>query len=417
MPYTALINPQIRLAYAECAAAMVIPLFFAAIDAALGDVRRTIVFVGPATALLAIVHLPSTVLAGGLGAIYAGLGYRRLVLALRGSALAASGVAFGLGMAAYFVVPAVTLLNDISPAALTDMVRSPETNFLLIANEFRTGHGALHGLLLDLSLVIPLAACLATAPAALRANPRSRAIVGTCLIAAVLTLPVSGFVWRYLPPLRMVQFPWRALLVVSLLASTCVAVALPVLKTVIRRVILCSAAILAVGNFAIALRLSDGFTSAASRTQQVLQEGGGDAPEYLPADAARQGWFDVAHPGPGNVTRAAAFVSPCLRKGGETASAEELTFDVHDCSGRLVLPQFYFPGWVAVTGTAALPVAPDPHSGLASAILGEGSRTLLLRRKMLGAEKLGAAISIVCIVLWAALAFQIVGQRQRQHPG
>jgi hypothetical protein len=236
------------------------------------------------------------------------------------------------------------------------------------------------------------------------------------LIAASLTLPVSGVVWKHLSPLRMVQFPWRTLLIISLLASASVAIALPTLKANARRLILCAAAILAVSDLTISVKFGDGSTSAESRTQQVIEEGGGDAPEYLPADAARHGWFDPTHPGQDNQMRAADFTSKCLQRSDRELS-RDLKFDVRDCSGKVVLPQFYFPGWAAVVGTTALPVFPDPVSGLASVVLGPGSKTVLLRRKMLGGEQLGAAISIAFIMPWGVLACLMGATATRDAPG
>jgi hypothetical protein len=180
--------------------------------------------------------------------------------------------------------------------------------------------------------------------------------------------------------------------------------------------ILCAAAILAVSDLTISVKFGDGSTSAESRTQQVIEEGGGDAPEYLPADAARHGWFDPTHPGQDNQMRAADFTSKCLQRSDRELS-RDLKFDVRDCSGKVVLPQFYFPGWAAVVGTTALPVFPDPVSGLASVVLGPGSKTVLLRRKMLGGEQLGAAISIAFIMSWGVLACLMVRLPQGMRRG
>lgn len=71
MPYISVINPQVRLAFAETAAAALLPLVFLAVDLGAAEIVRTIVLVSVAMALLAVTHLPSTVLAGGVALLYA----------------------------------------------------------------------------------------------------------------------------------------------------------------------------------------------------------------------------------------------------------------------------------------------------------------------------------------------------------
>ncbi|MBD0275318.1 MAG: hypothetical protein ICV73_25750, partial [Acetobacteraceae bacterium] len=58
MPYVAVVNPHYRMAFAETAAAALLPLAFLAADLGAGRVLRTAAFVAPAIAGLALVHLP-----------------------------------------------------------------------------------------------------------------------------------------------------------------------------------------------------------------------------------------------------------------------------------------------------------------------------------------------------------------------
>ena len=228
MPYVAVLNPQVRLAFAECAAAAFVPLVFAAIDVARGRAIMSVALVAPAICALAAVHLPTTVLVGGLACVYSALAGNTWLDRGSRTVATAAAVALGLGMAGWFLVPALGLLGTISAAALSDAAHSPENHFLLWHNTFRDAHGPLQGLLLDFSLVVPVAMSLLFGHAALRNHRTSWSLLGTFLVAVLLTLPLSEPLWTLRSPMREVQFSWRLLLPISLLASALVAIALPI---------------------------------------------------------------------------------------------------------------------------------------------------------------------------------------------
>jgi hypothetical protein len=225
MPYVAVLNPQLRLAFAETAAAALLPLVFLAVNLGAGRVLRTMALTAPAIAGLAFVHLPSTVLAGGLAVLYALLLPARLSWAMvRGAAGTMLGVALGLGIAGAHVVPTLSMLSEISAAALKGQPSKsveggtyslePMDHFLLMP-----GTNTIGGLYFNLSLVPPIVAAALGARAALQGAGPARAVLGTLAVAVFLTLPISAPVWRLPLPLREVQFPWRLLLPVSLLAA------------------------------------------------------------------------------------------------------------------------------------------------------------------------------------------------------
>ena len=181
MPYVAVLNPQVRLAFAECAAAAFVPLVFAAIDVARGRAMMSVVLVAPAICALTAVHLPTTVLVGGLACVYSALAGETWLDRGSRTVATAAAVALGLGIAGWLLLPALGLLGTISAAALSDAAHSPENHFLLWQNAFRHAHGPLQGLLLDFSLIVPVAMSLLFGRTALRTHRTSRPLLGSIL--------------------------------------------------------------------------------------------------------------------------------------------------------------------------------------------------------------------------------------------
>ena len=416
MPYVAVLNPQVRLAFAECAAAVFVPLVFAAIDVARDHAIMSVVLVAPAICALAAVHLPSTVLVGGLACVYSGLAGKTWLDRGSRTVTTAAAIALGLGISGWLLVPALDLLGTISAAALSDAAHSPENHFLLWHNTFRKAHGPLLGLLLDFSLVVPVALSLVFGHAALRDHRASWPLLGTFFVAVLLTLPLSEPLWTLPSPMREVQFPWRLLLPISLFASGLVALALPSCRTILRRGALAAGFIAALGSVALGVRFGDNISRGALRSRQAFGGTAPDAAEYTPALAAGQGWFRFGQQGGDYQERANSFVPKCVKRASSSRSDYEgksqLMFSVLGCRGLIVLPQFYFPGWVAKAGTTVLPVNPDPASGLISIDLPSDLNMIALSRRTLRAERIGWGMSAVCLCLWVIIACCALSRRR-----
>lgn len=131
LPYISIVIPQIRMAFAESAAAALLPLGFLALDVADGCFSRTLAVGAPPFAALALTHLPMTVLAAGLLSVYGGLKGTGWLDGLRRMCTTAAMVLLGLGLAGITVVPALALLPEISSSQLSVPDLRPENNFLL----------------------------------------------------------------------------------------------------------------------------------------------------------------------------------------------------------------------------------------------------------------------------------------------
>lgn len=145
---------------------------------------------------------------------------------------AAGGMALGLALAAFYIVPAagertwVEITRVISPGMRV------EDSFL-----FAHTSDSLHDQVLRTASWIFVAEIAVAAGAAWLAARRATAsqarIALTSLLPLILFLqfPASEAVWRRAPQLKFLQFPWRWLLVIGVAACVLIAIALDAPKT------------------------------------------------------------------------------------------------------------------------------------------------------------------------------------------
>jgi hypothetical protein len=419
MPYVAIVNPQMRLAFSECAASMLVPLAFLAVDVGRGDFLRTVGWVAVTICGLAFVNLPTTVHTGGLIVVYAAFSSTAWRDGLRFAVTAGLGVGLGLGLAACNLFPALGLLDAIpgstsfwGPNFQPDFGSNfdPENNFLMTSNAIRQLHGRSAGLLLDLGLLVPTVLVLVFGRYIVRARS-SWALVATFVVSVFLTTSPSEPVWAVLTPLRTVEFPWRFLLPISLLSAASVAIALPASPTLLYRLAIAAGLSLATAALAYGILLGDHMSPGSARTQQALSSPAANAVFYIPIEAAAHGWLDFAEQSDDFRTRSDSLVPACVKR---SADGDRLTFSIDGCSGPTVVPQFYFPGWAAQANESSLSVAPDPASGLVSVDIPPGTRRVVLRRQTLGIERAGLAVSVLFLCGWAAI--MLVATRFRRPP-
>jgi len=218
-----------RTAYAELLAAAWIPLLLAAV---LRE-RVTVLRVAVPVALLWLTNAPAAVMGCYALALVAAV---RLALMRKASTMreraglaarAACGVALGLGLAAFYVLPAAYERRWVQIAmAMVSGMRIGD-NFL-----FHHTSDALHDEVLHSASVIAaemlVAAAVVLAIAAVRLRdtdascPRRQTVVSSAVLAAAIGLlltPLSAGVWRVAPEMAFLQFPWR--LTAVLAAAVC----------------------------------------------------------------------------------------------------------------------------------------------------------------------------------------------------
>ncbi len=247
-----------RTAYAELFAAAWIPLLLAAV---LRE-RITVLRVAVPVALLWLTNAPAAVMGCYALALLAAV---RLVLMWRASTAracaelavrVAGGVVLGLGLAAFYALPAAYERRWVQIAmAMVEGMRIGD-NFL-----FHHTSDALHDEVLHTASVIAvlvlLAAVVALGAAAVQMrdekslDARKRAVISIAVLVAVigvLLTPLSALVWRVAPEMAFLQFPWR--LTAVLAAAVCGAISLATEKPRIRP------ALLTVSAFVLAAAMS-----------------------------------------------------------------------------------------------------------------------------------------------------------------
>ena len=257
MPWVSVLNPQARLAFAECGATVLLPLAFLAIDLQRSRLVGTIVSLAMVICALTFTHLPTLVATGGLLVIYGTLLTGTWPDRLRSIASICGGIALGLGMAACYLLPALGLLHAISSFALWDHEHQPEQHFILAANTFSMRFG----LLVNAGLVAPLLMVVIFCGTAIIKGRVPMALVCTFGIAMFFAVPPSAPIWALLTPMRLVQFPSRFLVPASLFASSLVAIVVPSQVPILRRYVLLAAYLLGAGAIAFGICFGDGMSS------------------------------------------------------------------------------------------------------------------------------------------------------------
>jgi hypothetical protein len=416
MPWVSVLNPQARLAFAECGATVLLPLAFLAIDLQRSRLVGTIVSLAIVICALTFTHLPTLVATGGLLVIYGTLLTGTWPDRLRSIASICGGIALGLGMAACYLLPALGLLHAISSFALWDHEHQPEQHFILAANTFNMRFG----LLVNAGLVAPLLMVVIFCGTAIIKGRVPMALVCTFGIAMFFAVPPSAPIWALLTPMRLVQFPSRFLVPASLFASSLVAIVVPSQVPILRRYVLLAAYLLGAGAIAFGICFGDGMSSGETRTRQALAYPQSNAPEYVPAEATALGWLDFIRHNGDVPQRATEFVSRCVQRlpPSNRRFDERLRFDVSTCAGPTVFPQFFFPGWAAETDTGGkLAVIPDPNSGLVLVAVPAATGQITLHRTWLTIEHLGLYVSVISLGLWLCLFYASSRSQRRYQAG
>jgi 6-pyruvoyl-tetrahydropterin synthase-like protein len=144
-----------------------------------------------------------------------------------------SGLALGLGLTAFYLVPAAYEQRWVNIGQALASGLLPVQNFLFtrIDDPEHTWFNWIASICaLSLILLLALAALasrrLAASSLAMRGRPASVALLLLGTVATLLTLRFTLPLWTYLPKLRFVQFPWRWMSIIALIAACFLAFAM-----------------------------------------------------------------------------------------------------------------------------------------------------------------------------------------------
>ena len=414
LPYHLAIDIYARFALAESWAFVWAPLALLAQDRLCRRASFALLLLALAVALLTLSHLPSTLLILGL------LTVRSLLLAWRSKITlhlwpTLLGQLWGLAMASLLLLPALLDQGGISMDQMRIGMFEFHRNFLdrlpETSSDWRfRGHLAWLTLLTLVLLLVAWAAAR---------EPRHPELLiwGTLgTLSFLMMLPLSEPLWHLLPPLQLVQFPWRLNLLLVIATVAVVALGVPAYRpwqwiwwTVLALTLLSQAVYVHESPLTQAPQKSalDGeFDSKRSareyRPKQVPK--GMFAPTLL-------AWKDEFQPA---ITTEQQGISWQILNWQPRQIV--LTVDA-PAPAKLILHQFDYPGWQAkLDDTLPLTIS-STRNGLIQVWVPAGRHQVTFTLTARWPERLGYGLSLIAWLIWSLLLASQIRTLRRQRQG
>lgn len=407
-----------RGALAEASAYASVPLVMLGIKGIAEGRRRNIALLAIGYAALLLSHLPSALLVTVfLIAPYVAF------LALRArqpwlfSARALAGGLLGIGIAAVYLIPAIGLLPYVSAGWFTSSFYRPENWYF-----WHIHAGSFSGRML---FIIPVSVAGAFLAGACASAGRTRETLFWATVAIALVLLIAGLVppvWN-LPGLSLVQFPWRALLLVEFLVVTLLVLSPPRLLAPLTMVGVLALILAYSGLGRMMIHLVQVTATGQASAVAAVRSPYTDATEYLPS-----GIKIVRGNGPDPV-RIDLPRLPEARAENSAAKLQVASFDDGSMAvqidtpdpTRVELRRFYFPSWkVRDSASRELPIAPTPNGRVVSFTVPTGQSSLTLRPGIASYERIGQILSCLSLLVLAAMfigtRMEVWVRKQRHEP-
>ena len=339
---------------------------------------------------------------------WAALSHRSWRILLRGFA----GLALGFGLAAFYLLPAAYEQRwvNISQALSSGLLPSQNFLFTAIDDPEHTWFNWIASLCaLSLMLLLGLAA-LASRRFAVRENFSARnrhafpALLVVGSLAALLTLRLTSPLWNHLPELRFVQFPWRWMSILALVASCFIALAIERRRGWLWFVVL-FALTLPLTSFLVDNTWWDEDEMPIQRDAIVTGHGFDGTDEYdplgddhldLPLNAPLATILPAADPADSSTPRARLQIQRW------TTEHKEIQVDAQS-DARVALRLLNYPAWrVEVNGKVLQPERMDDVNQMVIPVEA-GSSNIRLRFVRTGDRTLGDALSALSAFLAAIL--------------
>ncbi|WP_068978481.1 hypothetical protein [Aeromonas sp. EERV15] len=413
LPYHLAIDIYARFALAESWAFVWAPLALLAQDRLCRRAPFALLLLALAVALLTLSHLPSTLLILGL------LTVRSLLLAWRSKITlhlwpTLLGQLWGLAMAS-LLLPALLDQGGISMGQMRIGMFEFHRNFLDRLPE-SSSDWRFRGHLAWLTLLTLVLLLVAWAAAREPRHPELL-IWGTLgTLSFLMMLPLSEPLWHLLPPLQLVQFPWRLNLLLVIATVAVVALGVPAYRpwqwlwwTVLALTLLSQAVYVHESPLTQAPQKSalDGeFDSKRSareyRPKQVPK--GMFAPTLL-------AWKDEFQPA---VTTEQQGISWQILNWQPRQIV--LTVDA-PAPAKLILHQFDYPGWQArLDDTLPLTIS-STRNGLIQVWVPAGRHQVTFTLTARWPERLGYGLSLIAWLIWSLLLASQIRTLRRQRQG
>jgi hypothetical protein len=403
-----LIDHYLRGALSELAAFAVLPLVMVGVTLVARRHRAGVLLLAASYAVLVLSHLPTALLisltAIPAWVLFIAWGTRQSdrIFLLR----CGLGLALGLGLAAPYLLPALTLQEFVLIDWIWLYGYQIDRSFLLMPGRWIQPE----------YMFAVVAWCAAgwsmTSLAVLGRRGPALLWAGVSLGAVILMSGLLPWFWQ-LPLVPKVQFPWRLLIVVEFAAITAVGLAPGLWGERLPRWLLLAAAVSIVPMATVTGR------AIAYRVQLAVKgeaPGAQDAREYLPAGFPQnpgEGYVALAlEPVAGSPLIACSPTPRLCRAEPGGFGALRIALD-SDQPTTVTVRRFFFPAWQT---TPLLPItATDPYR-LVSFVAPAGRHDLTLERHLLPPERWGwivAALAVIALGLIVAWRPAVAGRRAR----
>ena len=308
-------------------------------------------------------------------------------------------VVLGFGLAAFYVVPAWYEQRWIDLASLISADGNPERNFLFSLNN-RPDFLGFNWIVSTIAVCLMLLTGTAVAMYLRRQRIRSDlwwSLTVLALISSLLMFPLSTVLWRHLPKLQFLQFPWRWLIVLTV----AFAVLVPSVAAVKPRRFLFVAVFMCAAALALSAR---------------VRWGGHDMPEVVEQFASGAGYFATTNFTPIGANR---FVleehEPLLQRVGQngelvglddvkvqvgTWSAERKVFSVQAKEEiTLALKLLNYPSWEVFIDGQRASASSFPRNGQMLITLADGEHGVEVRFGRTRDRTIGGVISLVSLIM------------------
>ena len=400
----------LRNANSEFAALCLIPLVLWGVLRAGSRPRRAFVLLSSGLALTILAHNLMALVAVAFALIAAFILYvpprwPRVVWILF------AGAFFGLALAGFFWIPALTLLSEVRTEELLQQKFDFHLQFKPLASMFGYRGFFASGLLTPAVLLLAALALLRGR----HSSARSNRLLAGCLVASFAFLylisPVSSPVWEHAPLLPLFQFPWRLAgpfaLIAALAASLVATRFLSGASDTRRALAEIAVFVLCVANAWPQLReyraLRPEFRSRPETwlAPETIRSGDqsvtvGD--EYLPRGADPEAWL-LERPREGPIVAMSNPVTVRIEEDRGT----HIVFQVRsEAESRLRLARWFFPGWRMRLDLVPAEPTPSPVGSIELVVpAGETRVELFFRQPQVRAMALN--LSGVALLVWILL--------------
>jgi len=211
-----------RSAFAELLASCLVPMLLLAVVRLVEDERRVVIPLALVLAAAWLTNAPAAVM------IHYSLALLLLLVAwqrrsLRPLLAGVSAVALGASLAGFYLLPAIYEQKWVNIAEAVSAGSRPQDNFLF-QHTTDADHDAFNRIIswvAILEIVVTLAAAW-TARSYSKVRSLWNALACWAAVCGVLMFPVTVLLWRFLPKLEFMQFPWRWLLCLSAISTVLV---------------------------------------------------------------------------------------------------------------------------------------------------------------------------------------------------